>query len=180
MGNLFFNFLFIVLHYIFTTFSVATIDGNVLFWKRVILLMFLNKEIGKMLITIIYQIFFSIIQRRYNVCNNEVYYILICLSQHDMGNMPTSLPFSLFSPFYCSCFKFKALEMLRKRYVILNIPSEQDNRCAVWVQELFLPLIIRLMIPALIIPKVKGKPIFLKIYLGFFNLEEQAMWHSLA
>lgn len=60
-GNLFFNLLFIVLHYIFILFSVISIDGNVSFWTSMSLLRFLNKEISKMLITKIYQIFSSII-----------------------------------------------------------------------------------------------------------------------
>lgn len=52
MGNLSFNLLFTVLHYIFTIFSVTTLDGNVLFRMSMILLRYLNKEISKMLITI--------------------------------------------------------------------------------------------------------------------------------
>lgn len=60
IGHLFFNLLFIVLHYIFTIFSFATIDGNILFWMSIILLQYLNKEISKMLRPKMYQIFLFI------------------------------------------------------------------------------------------------------------------------
>lgn len=88
-GNLFFNLLFFASHYIFTLFSVVSTDGNVLFWTSTILLRFLNKEISKMLITKIYQIFFSIIQRRCS-CSKEVRYILLSLPQHGVGKMSNS------------------------------------------------------------------------------------------
>lgn len=132
-GNLFFNLLFTVLYYIFTLFSVISIDENVLFWTSMILWRFLNKEISKMLISKIYQISFSIIQRRCSQ-SQEVHYVLICFAQHGVGQMSNSP----FLPLYCRCFKFKTLTMLKKEQTVLNILSQQRNWCALGARGVIL------------------------------------------
>lgn len=151
-------------------FSVTSIDGNVFFWTSIILLRFLKKEISKMLITKIYQILFSIIQRRY-YCNKEAHCIFICISWHGMEKMSTSSPVSFFSPLYCRCLKFKTLDMLRKEYITLNTPSQQDNQCVLWIQDLSSPLWQSLNDSYSIRTRRQKIIPFYKIYLGLFKFQ---------
>lgn len=160
--NLFLNLLFIVLYYISTLFSVISIDGNALFWTSMILLRFLKKEINKMLITKIYQIFFSILQRGCSQ-SKEAHYILICLSLAWYGQNVKFFPSH--SYLFIAAVLFKTLTMPKKEQIVLNILSQQKNCCALWIEELSSPLRHSLSYSYNFrILKVKSKPILQNIF----------------